>query len=78
MEVLMIGQQPNRAHYYLLLSDLTLSHVDYFENINKSIEALEKKLYDLILIDYTTPLSDLISFTRAYNLNEHNNNVSIF
>lgn len=77
MEVLMIGQQPNRAHYYLLLSNLTLSHVDYFENINKSIEALEKKLYDLILIDYTTPLSDLISFTRAYNLNEHNNNVSI-
>ncbi|MCT4634795.1 MAG: response regulator [Rickettsiales bacterium] len=77
MEVLIFGQRPNRAYYHLLLSDISLLHVDYFENLNRSIEALENKIYDLILIDYTIPLTDLVSFAKAYSLNEHNNNVSI-
>lgn len=77
MEVLIFGQRPNRAYYHLLLKDVSLSHVNYFEQVNKSIEALEKKIYDLILIDYTAPLMDIIKFLNAYNLNDHNNNVSI-
>lgn len=77
MQILMVGQKHNRIYCHDLFNDIRNSHVDYIDDINDATQTLKDKAYDLILLDYNIPVTNLIEIIEESSLSELNNNTSL-